>query len=249
MSPVFAGNIDVALITFYAFVLFFAGLVIYLNRESRREGFPQEDDLTGRIDSPGLFDGAPKRFQLPFGRGVTTTDREREPITLAAVRERFSGAPYRPTGNPLVDGIGPAAWAERRRVPDLDMEGHARIVPIAATNGIKLDKRDPALIGKPVFGADGVQAGVVTDVWVDRAERLIRYLAVDIGARIVMAPMAMASVRKRGVTIDAITAAQFADAPAIEGAETITFYEEERVQAYFGGGYLYATPERQEPIL
>ena len=83
----------------------------------------------------------------------------------------------------------------------------------------------------------------------DRAERLIRYLAVDLGTRTVLAPMAMASVRRRGVTIDAVTAAQFADAPAIEALDTITFYEEERVQAYFGGGYLYATPERQEPIL
>ena len=249
MSPVFAGNIDVALITFYAFVLFFVGLVIYLNRESRREGFPQEDDLTGRIDTPAIYDGKPKFFRLPFGRDDATTEREREPIKIAATRERFSGAPYRPTGNPMIDGVGPGAWAERRRVPDLDMEGEPRIVPIGRTHGITLDKRDPALIGKPVFGCDGAQAGVISDIWVDRAERLIRYLAVDLGTRTVLAPMAMASVRRRGVTIDAVTAAQFADAPAIEALDTITFYEEERVQAYFGGGYLYATPERQEPIL
>ena len=40
-----------------------------------------------------------------------------------------------------------------------------------------------------------------------------------------------------------------ADAPAIENTGTITLYEEERVQAYFGGGYLYATRARQEPLL
>ncbi len=249
MSPVFVGNIDVALVTFYAFVLFFIGLVIYLNRESRREGFPREDDLSGRIESPSLIlDGRPKRFRLPFGRDAIVA-REREPVAIAAKRERFSGAPYRPTGNPMIDGVGPAAWAERRRVPDLDMEGHPRIVPIANAHGVRLDKRDPALIGKPVFGCDGVQAGVITDVWVDRAERLIRYLAIDIGSRVVLAPMATASVRRAGVTIDAVTAAQFADVPAIEGTDTITFYDEERIQAYFGGGYLYATAERQEPIL
>ena len=253
MSPVFAGHIDVALVAFDAFVLFFIGLVIYLNRESRREGFPLEDDITGRLDSPALIlDAAPKTFKLPFGRGTRSTDDyAREPVDIPAVRERFRGAPYRPTGNPLVDGIGPGAWAERRRVPDLDLEGHARIVPLSSIDTLWIDSSDPDPRGMSVVGADGVVAGTVTDIWVDRAERFIRYLSVDIGTRTVLAPMAMASVsgRKRTISIDAITAAQFADVPAIEGPDTITFYEEERVQAYFGGGYLYATPERQEPIL
>jgi photosynthetic reaction center H subunit len=34
-----------------------------------------------------------------------------------------------------------------------------------------------------------------------------------------------------------------------EQADQITFYEEERIVAYFGGGYLYANRARQEPIL
>ena len=37
--------------------------------------------------------------------------------------------------------------------------------------------------------------------------------------------------------------------PRPAAAGQITFYEEERVQAYFGGGYLYATAGRQEPLL
>jgi photosynthetic reaction center H subunit len=131
------------------------------------------------------------------------------------------------------------------------MEGHARIVPLSSIDTLWIDSSDPDPRGMSVVGADGVVAGTVTDIWVDRAERFIRYLSVDIGTRTVLAPMAMASVsgRKRTISIDAITAAQFADVPAIEGPDTITFYEEERVQAYFGGGYLYATPARQEPIL
>jgi photosynthetic reaction center H subunit len=48
------------------------------------------------------------------------------------------------------------------------------------------------------------------------------------------------------VEIDAITAAQFDGVPALETAGTITRYEEDRIQAYFGGGYMYATPERSE---
>ncbi len=253
MSPIFAGNIDVALIAFYAFVAFFAGLVIYLNRESRREGYPLEDDLNGRLAPPALlYDDRTKFFRMPFGRGFySTKDHGRDPIDLPVRRERFPGSPAFPTGNPLVDGVGPAAWAERRKVPDLDMEGHPRIVPLSTTGELWIDKRDPDLRGMKVIAADGLVAGTISDVWVDRSERMIRYLSVDTGTRIALAPMFMASVSKgrRVVSIDAINAAQFADVPAIEGPATITFYEEERVQAYFGGGYLYANADRQEPIL
>jgi photosynthetic reaction center H subunit len=251
MSPVFTGHIDVTLVVFDAFVLFFIGLVIYLNRESRREGFPLEDDVTGQLQSKALFlDASPKLFRLPFGRGTrSTADYPREPVKLAAQRENFGGAPYRPTGNPLVDGIGPAAYANRANLPDLDFEGHPRIVPLSTTDAVWIDKRDPDPRGMKVTAADGAVAGTVTDVWVDKADRLIRYLTVDTGTRSVLAPMAMATVRRTGISIDAITAAQFADAPAIANATTITLYEEERVSAYFGGGYLYATPDRQEPLL
>ncbi len=251
MSPVFAGHIDVALVVFDAFILFFIGLVIHLRRENRREGFPIEDDLTGRLESPAFFiDASPKTFNLPFGRGsVTTPTKGRERFDLPATREGFAGSPLRPTGNPLVDGIGPAAWADRAKTPDLDAEGHPRIVPLSTVDTIWIDKRDPDPRGMKVTAADGAVAGTVTDVWVDKADRLIRYLTVDTGTRSVLAPMSMAVVRRSGVAIDAITAAQFADAPAIEGTGTITLYEEERVQAYFGGGYLYAMPSRQEALL
>ena len=102
-----------------------------------------------------------------------------------------------------------------------------------------------------MLGADGEVAGTIEDLWIDRADRLIRYMQVSVGGRAVLAPMMMAKVdrRRRRVVIDALLASQFADVPPIEAADRITLYEEERVQAYFGGGYLYATPARQEPLL
>lgn len=250
MSPVIAGNIDVALLVFYAFVLFFVGLVIHLNRESRREGFPLEDD-NGRLHSAALInDASPKIFRLPFGRGTrSTADYPREPIDLPAKRDPFPGSPLYPTGNPMIDGLGPAAWADRAKVPDLDMEGHPRIVPLSSTDAIWLDKRDPDPRGMKVTAADGVVAGTVTDIWVDKADRQIRYLTVDTGTRSVLAPLTMAKISRRGVVIDAINAAQYADAPIIAESATITLYEEERIVAYFGGGYLYANKDRQEPLI
>ena len=41
------GTLDVTSLVFLAFVLFFIGLIIYLQRESRREGYPLEDEATG----------------------------------------------------------------------------------------------------------------------------------------------------------------------------------------------------------
>ena len=58
--------------------------------------------------------------------------------------------------------------------------------------------------------------------------------------------MAKISNKRRQVIVDAITGAQFADVPALANPEQITFYEEERITAYYGGGFLYATPERAE---
>lgn len=258
MNPQITQGIDVASLTLYAFFLFFLGLVFYLRREDRREGYPLEDEMSGRIDTPGgpLSNASPKTFRLPFGHGtVSVPNNKRDPFDIKAYRtDRFGGAPIAPTGNPLIDGIGPAAWADRAKRPDVDYEGHARIVPISAAPGFTIAKGDPDPRGMPVLGADGQLAGTVRDIWIDKADRLIRYLEVEVGGiagKHVLAPMMMAMINKsqRTVTIDALLSSQFADAPVIDAADTITLYEEERVQAYFGGGYLYATRERQEPLL
>ncbi|MFN3619288.1 photosynthetic reaction center subunit H [Sphingorhabdus sp.] len=249
------GTLDVTELVFLAFVLFFLALVMYLRREDRREGYPLEDEVTGRIDTPGgvLSAAAPKSFHMPFDRGtVTTPTKGREPVDIAAARTfRSPGAPYYPTGNPLVDGIGPAAWANRAKHTDLDGEGRNRIVPIGTAEHISVDTRDPDPRGMTAIGADGAVAGTITDIWVDRAEHVIRYLEVDTGTTKVLAPMGMAKVhRKKGqVVIDAINAADFAAAPVPGTAGQITLYEEERVMAYFGGGYLYANKARQEPLI
>ncbi|GGA45940.1 photosynthetic reaction center subunit H [Sphingomonas psychrolutea] len=249
-------GIDVALVVLNAFFLFFLGLVVYLRREDRREGYPLEHELTGRLEGGGALSTAPtKFFKLPFGHGtVSAPTKGREPLNVPGARKSdwFPGAPIEPTGNPLVDGVGPAAWAERAKRPDLDWEGHARIVPLSAADGFFIARQDADPRGFTVLGCDGKVAGTIREVWIDKADRLIRYLEVEItGGRHVLAPMTMATIaRARStVTVDAVTAAQFADAPAIEGTGVITLYEEERVQAYFGGGYLYATAARSEPLI
>lgn len=251
------GSIDVAELALALFFLFFVALVFWLQREGRREGYPLEDDLSGRLDSDGgpLSMALPKRFMLPFDRGVASFPlpygQGREPVKIAARRlENFAGSPYVPTGNPLVDGVGPAAYAERARWPDQDAHGRNRIVPLSIEETISIHggNRDPR--GMKVTAADGVVAGTVRDVWIDRAEHMVRYLEVETtGGKTVLAPMAMASVSAAGISIDAINAADYDSVPQLSTPGEITRYEEERIIGYFGGGYLYANTDRQEPWL
>jgi photosynthetic reaction center H subunit len=268
----FAGTIDLTLVIFLTFVLFFGGLLLYLRREDRREGYPLEDDVTGRLEGESgmFFTARPKTFILPHGAGlVSKPDRLRDSMELAAARtSRVTGSPLEPVGDPLHAGVGPGAYAERAHRVDQTLHGSPKIVPLRADPAYSVSRLDGDPRGMTVLGADDVPAGLVTDVWVDRSEFMIRYLEVEliptvedrpglivVGAapsgRHVLVPMTMAVVRKsRGVImVNALLAHQFAGAPTLENPDQITFYEEERVCAYFGGGFLYATPERAEPML
>ena len=259
------GTFDVAELAFLLFFGFFIALVFYLNKESRREGYPLENEVSGVVENDArLFDGDKKSFQLPNGRGTyVPEDVARDDVNGPAVQAcRAGGAPWVPTGDAMADGMGPAAFANRAKYPDLTFDGRPRIVPIAQSHELIVSPQDPQLIGWTVVAADGVTAGTVSDIWVDQAEHIIRYLEVETtSGKKVLAPMMVAVVHgnsllakilpttsdeKEYVEIDAITAAQFDGVPSLETAGIITRYEEDRIQAYFGGGYMYATPERSE---
>ncbi|MFU7528467.1 photosynthetic reaction center subunit H [Qipengyuania sp. ASV99] len=260
------GTFDVAELAFILFFIFFVGLVFYLNRESRREGYPLEHEQSGAVmRGTPLTDGGKKTFKLPHGRGTyTPEDVARDSVSIPA-RQAFgsTGAPWVPTGDAMADGIGPAAYANREKYPDLTFDGRPRIVPIGISHEIEIAPNDRDPVGLPVYGADKKLAGTVSDVWVDQAEHIIRYLEVTTNSgKKVLAPMAIAAVQGKGwlggitplvddqkelIDIDAIRSDQFDAVPDIEIAGQITRFEEDRIMAYFGGGYLYATPERSEP--
>ncbi len=169
----------------------------------------------------------------------------------------YNGSPIVPTGNPMVDGVGPAAWANRADVPDLTAHGMAKIVPMRAVDGFSIAEGDPDPRGLPVHACDGVVAGTIADVWVDRSEPQVRYYEVQLAAadRRVLLPAGFVQWPNFGlwgndhVIVKSITAAQFSDVPATSRDDQITLREEDRIMAYYAGGHLYATPGRSEPVL
>ncbi|QKD05286.1 photosynthetic reaction center subunit H [Mesorhizobium loti] len=250
--------IDVPQVALYVFWAFFAGLIFWLRREDRREGYPLESDPNGKVKDRGfLLMPRQKTYRLRDGSTVTTPNYKRDERPVAARRVgNWPGAPMVPTGDPLVDGVGPAAWAERADHPDQTWDGKNKIVPTRADGHYSVASGDPDPRGMTVFGADNKAAGTVTDIWVDRAEHVVRYLEVDAGpgTGALLVPMNLARIsgtptKGRHVKVKSILAAQFAKAPRIKAPDSVTFLEEDRICAYFAGGHLYATPKRTEPLL
>ena len=250
------GYIDVAQIALYAFWVFFACLIFYLRREDKREGYPLESDRSGRVRVQGWPSmPKPKTFLLRDG---TIRVAPRAPAPRAEIRATpgsWPGSPLEPTGNPMLDGVGPAAYADRADVPDVTVDGRVKIVPLRVATDFHIESRDPDPRGMQVVGADRAIGGVVRDVWVDRSEALIRYLEVEVaaatGSRRVLLPINFTRISgSRGrVKVKAILGRQFADVPGIQKPDQVTLREEDRITAYYGSGTLYATPARTEPLL
>jgi photosynthetic reaction center H subunit len=217
---------DAAQVTLYAFWIFFAGLVFYLRTEDKREGYPL---LT---EAPGITkDGfppvpSPKTFLLRDGTSVQAprTDRK-EPDFKATPLGVWTGLPSEPIGNPLLSASGP---------------DHA------------FDKESPNPIGFEVVGFDGIVGGTVSDVWVDREESLIRYYEVKTTAgTTALLPSALVRVNETAsqVLLASVTGKQVGEAPTLASPDQVTWLEEDKIQAYFASGQLFAIPSRRESLI
>jgi photosynthetic reaction center H subunit len=251
------GYIDVAQIVLYIFWIFFFGLVYYLQMESKREGFPLETvHPCGATEySPGfVMTPAPKTFKLEHGDDMSYPNDKVSPQTLhAQPLHRYAGAPLVPTGNPMLDGVGPGAYADRADVPDAMWHGEAKIVPLRVAEGFGVAANDTDPRGLEVFGADGEVGGTVVDLWIDKMEMMFRYLEVAVNVdgtqRTVLLPVNFCRISPDGVKVRSILSHQFARVPTTRSPVQITMLEEEKVMAYYGAGTLYAEPSRQEPLV
>jgi photosynthetic reaction center H subunit len=248
--------IDVAQLVLYAFWIFFAGLIIYLILESKREGFPMITNRPGERLEGVLWMPRPKTLLLANGEVRYLPREEPEEIVNAVQTQGFEGAPWVPLGNPMIDGLGPAAFALRETTPELTWDGEHRTVPMRVAADHWVAEEDPDPRGAEVITADGLVAGICSDIWVDRAEQSARFLEVALAdplARHPIVPMELAQVHVFGggtvVKVVSVTAAQLAAAPVTESPDCVTAREEDRIQAYFASGHMYAFPSRQGPLI
>jgi len=253
----FVAGIDMVDLALWGFTIFFFGLIFYLRREDRREGYPLERDTDGKLEDEGVVWYAPKKtFTLPHNRGtVSVPHGKRDTRKHAMARTAaWPGAPYQPTGDPMRDGVGPASYAERDDVADLTDDGRNRIAPLRADGHIYVAEDSPNPVGMTVYGGDKKPVGDIVDVWVDRSEAIIRYLEVNIGsdgmANNVLLPMPFVKVdkRRKRVDVDAIFAKHFAGVPKLKSPDSVTRLEEDMIAGYYAGGKLYAHPARTESL-
>ena len=243
----FFSNFDLAQLCLYLFWAFFIGLVIYLQKENNREGFPLETETGDTAFSQGPYPPTnPKTFKLPHGRGEVTVPNgkgDTRKLNLE-VTNVANGSPLSPTGDPMDDGVGAAAWAERRDVPELDAHGHSKIRPMSDLKGFEVSAgRDPR--GLSVVSADKIAVGTVTDMWIDVPEQLVRYLEIkltDGSSRLL--PMPLSKINPKSVDVHALYGKHFPKVPSNKKKKEVTMLEEEKISAYYTGGKLYASYDR-----
>jgi photosynthetic reaction center H subunit len=258
MNAALTQYIDVAQVVLYFFWAFLAAVIFYIRREDKREGYPLESERSPHIAVQG-FPAIPSPKIFLLADGTTVMAPRAEPHDSRPVKATpigpWPGAPLEPDGDPMVDGVGPAAYAERLDIPDATMHGTPKLVPLRSAEGFYLDTSDPDPRGMSVIGADGKVGGIVRDVWIDRAEYIMRYLEIEVGEkgkkRNVLLPTTLSRISRANnqVTVKSILGKQFAKVPAHKKPDVVTRLEEDRICAFYASGHLYAIPERAEPLL
>jgi photosynthetic reaction center H subunit len=250
--------IDAAQVVLYVFWAFFFYIIYYLVQENKREGYPLDSDSldpAGRRKIAGVTSvPSPKIFEMEDGTIYTAPDASRADtrVLKAQALSGTDGFPVEPEGNPLLAGVGPGSYAERDDVPDLTIHGTPKIIPMRIAEGFHVDENDPDPRGMPVIGADGKSGGVVTDLWVDPPEHLIRFLEVQVAeGNTVLFPINLVRISRRDgeVTVRVLQSHQFADIPQLKNPHQVTRLEEEKIFGYFGAGTLYGMPGRTEPLV
>ena len=211
------GGIDVAEVVLVVFIGFVLGLFVWLRREDKREGYPLEDPAGGK-DLVGFpLPPPPKPFMLMDGSFTHMPHPEGRTNLALRPSRPVPGAPFVPTGDPLADGVGPAAWASKKDEPLMTWEGAHQLRPLRLRPGWGVERTDADPRGMPVMDRAGVRVGVVRDLWLDQGVQILRYLEIEVtvpeaapGTR-ALVPIYFAEVEGRlnEVSVPALNAAQF----------------------------------------
>ena len=245
--PQITSQFDIPTIASWLFILFFVGLVFWLQRESKREGYP----LRASPFTDELMEGFPpppedRRTYVLNEGGTTQSPHYYEPgPTSAEPMERFmDGTAFAPVGNPLLAAIGPGAWVQKKNEPALTERGHLLLQPLAELPEWSIAKADADPRGMAVFDWRWNPVGQVTEVWIDTGIKIVRFLEVELSAepnvrRLVPIYHTHILEHSRKIRVTALWAHQFAGIPMPAEHSVITGPEEERLNAYFAAGEFY----------
>jgi photosynthetic reaction center H subunit len=248
----FFGSFDLASLSIWLFWGFFALLIYYLQTENMREGYPLETEDGKTAPNQGPFPvPKPKTVRLPHGKGEVVlpsaaNEAAHRRTNLALARTSVGeGFPHAPTGNPMLDGVGPASWVPRRDEPELDGHGHNKIVPMSRLDGFTISAgRDPR--GLPVQAADLEVVGRVSDLWIDAPEQLARYIEVTLNSgKKRLVPMTLARIWDDRVRVNFIASDSFENIPATRSSTEVTKLEEDKISGFVAGGWMYDAPKRK----
>lgn len=250
----FFGNFDLASLSIWLFYGFFAALIFYIQRENMREGYPLRDDDGTESANQGPFPvPEDKTFEREHGLPSVTVPSGQRPDRQDLALERTAqsnGFPFEPTGDPMLDGVGPASWANREDTPELDGHGHPKIVPMSATQGFQVTAGNNP-IGLQVIGYDKQPVGKVVDLWIDEAEQLVRHLEIELdpkwGSGRRLLPIHFSVIYRGLVRVRSLYAKNFDNIPKNASPRQVTKLEEDKIMAYYGGGTLYADASRLNP--
>ncbi|MDT7953653.1 MAG: photosynthetic reaction center subunit H [Acetobacteraceae bacterium] len=239
------GHLDVVQILVALFFLFFAGLIYYLRREDKREGYPLWDISPRHVPIEGFPPVPPTKVYLLLEGGTTTMPHRFEPsATRAFPAESYFGSPLVPIGDAMLAEVGPGAYPMRKTEP-LMSEGEPQVQPMRTAEGWDVMEGDADPRGMRVLDRAKQEVGTVVDLWVDRGVKILRYLEVkldgDLSGRNVMVPLFRTNVRekRRVVIIEAMLAGHVRLAPRLANPDIITAREEDQVNAYFSAAYMY----------
>ena len=248
-----SNQIDIPTLASWVFVLFFVALVFWLQRESKREGYP----LKASPFTTELMDGFPPPPAEPLtyilNEGGTTQAPhcyEQAPTSAKPVH-RFDGTPFLPLGNPLLAGIGPGSWVMKNDVPALTERGDLLVQPLSVLHEFSIERQDADPRGMVVYDWRWTEVGRVVELWIDRGIKIIRMLEVQTNAELragrVLVPIYHTEIREkaRRIRVTALWAHQFADVPRPARPDLITGQEEERLNAYYSAGLFY----RNDPLV
>jgi photosynthetic reaction center H subunit len=245
MSPAITQDIDIPQLMVAIFILFFIGLVYYLRREDRREGYPLVDDERLGMAPDSLAPPA-KVFLLLEGGTTQMPHRELPSRMLGRAVDRHPGAPLVPLGDPLEAEIGPGAYPMRKDVP-LMAHGSPQVVPLRVSRDWSVMAGDIDPRGFTVFDLRHDAVGTVRELWVDRSVKILRYLEVSLAPSLgqavgdsVLVPIYYAAIsRRRLVRVRALLAPHFARIPRTAQPDRISAREEDRLNAFFSGAQFY----------